>query len=81
MTESIENLILERLQSIRSDIAALASKVVDTLTMRVGSLEEHAAGLCRDLALIHSDTAIMSQRLDHHEPRLERIDKGLELTG
>lgn len=49
--------------------------------MRVGSLEEHAAGLCRDLALIHSDTATMSQRLDHHERRLERIDKGRELTG
>lgn len=56
ITENIENLILEHL---RSDIAALAAKV-DILTMRVGSLEEHVAGLRRDLVLIHGDMAIMS---------------------
>ena len=79
MTEKIENLILEHLRHIRSDIASLSGKV-DTLTMRVGSLEEHTAGMRRDLALIHGDMVIMSQRLDQHERRLERIEKRLELT-
>jgi hypothetical protein len=32
------------------------------------------------LALIHGDMAIISQRLDHHERRLERIEKRLELA-
>jgi LAO/AO transport system kinase len=45
------------------------------------SLEEHVAGLRRDLALIHGDMVGMSQRLDHHERRLERIEKRLELAG
>ena len=49
---NVENLILEHLQSIRGDIASLALKM-DILTSRVGSLEEHVAGLRRDLALIH----------------------------
>jgi len=60
MTENVENLILEHLRNIRSDIASLAVKV-DTLTMCVGSLEEHVAGMRHDLALIHGDMAIMSQ--------------------
>jgi len=46
----------------------------------VGSLEEHVAGLRRDLALIHGDMAAMSQRPDHHERRLEAIEKRLELA-
>jgi hypothetical protein len=58
MADSVENLILEHLRSIRGDIASLAPKM-DILTSRVGSLEEYVAGLRRDLALIHGDTAGM----------------------
>jgi cell division protein FtsB len=58
MGDNVESLILEHLRSIRGDIAALALKV-DTLTTRVASLEEHVAGLRRDLALIHGDMAAM----------------------
>ena len=58
MADNVENLILEHLRSIRGDIASLALKM-DILTSRVGSLEEHVAGLRRDLALIHGDIAGM----------------------
>jgi len=47
MTEELENLILEHLRAIRADIVTLGSKI-DSLTVRVGSLEEHVAGLRRE---------------------------------
>jgi len=43
-------------------------------------LEEHVAGVRRDLGLIHGDMAITNQRLDQHERRLERIEKRLALA-
>jgi hypothetical protein len=80
MTDNVEDLILEHLRGIRSEVASLAAKV-DTLTLRMGSLEEHVAELRRDLTLIHGDLAIMSHRLDLHERRLERIDKASRAGG
>jgi hypothetical protein len=56
LAANVENFILEHLRSIRGDIASLALKV-DTLTSRVASLEEHVAGLRRDLTLIHGQIA------------------------
>lgn len=53
-------MILGHLRSTRGDIASLAVNA-DALTTRVGLLEEHVAGLPRDLALIHGDMAAMSQ--------------------
>jgi len=56
MADNVENSILEHLRSIRGDIASLALEM-DILTSRVGSLEEHVAGLRRDLALVHEEMA------------------------
>ncbi|MGE5152936.1 MAG: hypothetical protein ACM3ST_02870 [Bdellovibrio bacteriovorus] len=79
MPDNLDNRILVHLRGIRSGAAALAAKV-DRLTLRMGSLEEHVAGLRRGLDLFHGDMAIMSHRLDLHERRLERIEKRLELV-
>jgi len=49
MAENIENLILEYLSAIRGNIASL-SNGVDTLTLRVHSLEDHILGMRKDLA-------------------------------
>ena len=79
MTEKLENPILEHLRVIRADIVTLGSKI-DSLTVRVGSLEEHVTGRRRDLALLHGEIAATNQRLDHHEQHLDRIEKRLELA-
>ena len=76
MIENIRNLIIEHLRGLRASLNTVEGKI-DTLTLRVGSLE-HVAGLRRDLALIHGDIAATNQRLDHHEQRLERIEKRLD---
>ncbi len=56
MIENVENLILEHLRGLRASLETVEGKI-DTLTLRVGSLEEHIAGLRRDLALLHGDIA------------------------
>lgn len=71
MTENIENLILEQLRAIRGDIARVERKV-DDLVLRVNSLEQKVGQLHVDLVNIHG-------RLDHHEQRLARIERRLEL--
>lgn len=72
MAENVENLIVEHLRAIRADIAKLSDKA-DMLIQRVGSLERH-------LATLHDDTTGIQLRLDHHEARLDRIERRLELT-
>lgn len=79
MSENVENLILEHLRGIRGSIDKLTVSV-DELRMRTSSLENHVAGLRRDFSLIHDDIAGLQVRLDHHEERLSRIEKRLELT-
>ncbi len=83
MAENTENLILEHLRNLRNDVLTLRAEMhegFNDLKLRVSSIEEHTAGLRRDLALIHGDIANIHQRLDHHEKPLERIERRLELT-
>ena len=72
MTENIENLILEHLPAIRTDIG----QIKDDLSMvaqRITSIETQVAQL-------HLDNAIVHSRIDGVEKRLDRIDRWLELT-
>ena len=80
MTENVENLILEHLRGLRASVDGIDVKI-DTITLRVGSLEEHVAGLRRDPALLHGYIAATNQRFEHHEQSLGRIEKRLELVG
>ena len=50
------------------------------MKLRLGSLEEHVAGLRRDIGLLHSDIAVTHKRLDHHDERMGRIERRLEIT-
>jgi hypothetical protein len=79
MSDNVDNLILEQLRGVRSDVATRAAQV-DALTLRRGPLEARVAGLRRDLAPIHVDMAIMSHRLCLRERRLERIEEPRELV-
>jgi septal ring factor EnvC (AmiA/AmiB activator) len=79
MSDNVENLILEHLRSIRGDIAGLGAKV-DTLTLRVHSLEDHISIMGKSLANLHGDIMITHSRLDQVDARVERIERRLELT-
>lgn len=71
MTEQGENLILEHLRHIRGRVDQLAEDL-DTIKLRLTSLETQVAGL-------HGDNAIAHQRMDRIEARLDRIERRLDL--
>ena len=48
MTDNVENIVLEHLRAIRADIGAIRHDIAD-MKLRLGSLEEHVAGLRRDI--------------------------------
>ncbi len=37
-------------------------------------------GIRRDLGLLHSDIAVTHKRLDHHDERMVRIERRLEVS-
>ena len=76
MNADVENLVLDHLRAIRSDIGELRREFrteLGDLRQRVSSMERHLANLQGDMALVH-------QRLDHLGERVERIERRLELT-
>jgi chromosome segregation ATPase len=80
MTDNVENLILEHLRVMRASIDRVGEAVND-LKLRVGQIEEHLAGMRRDMSMLHADIAITHKRLGGLEGRVERIEKRLELVG
>ena len=74
MADNVTNeLLLEHLKAIRSDIGALREDVAD-LKRRMSSLE-------LAVSHIHGDFAGQSMRIDRVETRLGRIDDRLQLSG
>lgn len=72
MNTETENLVLEHLPAIRSDVGTLRDDMRD-LRQRVSSMERHLVNIQSDVADIH-------QRLDTHGDRLARIERRLELA-
>ena len=79
MNEGVENLILEHLRALRGDMADVSTKI-DTLTLRVHSLEDHVSTMRKDLANLHGDIMITHKRLDQIDERVERIEKRFDLV-
>ena len=50
MTDNVDSLIVEHLRAIRADVGVIRNDITD-MKLRIGSLEEHVAGMRRDLAL------------------------------
>ena len=71
MAEHVESLILEHLRHIRGRVDQMAGDV-DTVKLRLSSLECQAAGL-------RGDNAIAHQRMDRIEGCLQRIERRLDL--
>ena len=72
MTETPENLILDLLRSIRSDVGGLREDMRD-VKRRLSSLE-------MAVSQVHGDFSGQSMRIDRLEHRLERIEHRLDLS-
>jgi hypothetical protein len=68
----LENIVLEHLRAIRNDLLLVRDDLRELKT-RVGHLEEQTASLFGLFALL-------SNRMDRHDQRMERIERRLELT-
>jgi septal ring factor EnvC (AmiA/AmiB activator) len=74
----MENIVLEHLRAIRSDIGAMKDDLRQ-LTTRMGHVEIGVAGLRRDIAHSEQFVAESSVRYDQLRERIERIEKRLEI--
>lgn len=72
MTDETENLVLEHLRHIRSQIGNIGAEVQD-MKLRLSSTERHMGEIQVQLAGVNS-------RLDRHDERLGRIERRLELV-
>ncbi len=72
MTETVSNdLIYALLKNMQTDLGIVKRDVGDC-KLRLGSLEDHTAALVTSVAGVN-------HRLDHHDDRLDRIEKRLGL--
>lgn len=83
MTDNVDNLIIEMLKGLRSEVKEFRSRYeedMDDLKSRMSSLETSMVSVRRDVN--HSDEVDARQQvaLDKIVKRIERIEHRLELT-
>jgi hypothetical protein len=81
--ESIENIVIEQLRNLRSDIAGMRSEMhteFKDIKARLNHLDASTAGSRRDSALAAEDFARQQVSIDSLVERIQRIEKRLELT-
>ncbi|MDB5970111.1 MAG: hypothetical protein JWQ90_2561 [Hydrocarboniphaga sp.] len=74
-----DNLVLEHLRAIRSDVAAMRETQKDH-GYRLTRIEAAMAGLRRDQAADAEGAAHFESRLDRMNERMERIERRLEIA-
>jgi septal ring factor EnvC (AmiA/AmiB activator) len=79
MPENVDNLILEHLRAMRSDITALRDDTREVKS-RLTSLETAVSAMRREIADLYTDVVGQHSRYDRLLERIERIEKRLELT-
>jgi uncharacterized protein involved in exopolysaccharide biosynthesis len=82
ITDNIENLILEQLRGLRSQIAWMQSEMrteFSDVKHRINRLESAAAGIRRDEAGTAEDIARQQATIDRIKERLDGIERRLEL--
>lgn len=72
MAPEVESLLLKHMRAIRAQLDDL-SRGLGELRGPVSSMEHH-------LANVHTDIAMIHQRLDDQGVRLDRIERRLELS-
>jgi septal ring factor EnvC (AmiA/AmiB activator) len=78
MTENVENLILEHLKLMRTELGAVRLRV-DEIHDRLNGLERHVSRIARDDANTYAELIEDRHRVDALVKRLERIERRLEL--
>ncbi|HMG49089.1 MAG TPA: hypothetical protein VK597_00755 [Inquilinus sp.] len=79
MVENVENLILEHLRAVRSDIAALREDTRE-IKARLVRIESGTAGLRRDQASDAETIAHLQAQLDRLREDIDRINRRLDIT-
>jgi hypothetical protein len=82
MPENVDNLILEQLRLVRSDVASMRAETRDSLSdvkARLTTVEGLVAGARRDQALTQEDLYRQQAVIDRITDRLDRIERRLEL--
>lgn len=83
MADNVENLILEHLRALRSEIQTLRSEMhaeFKDLKQRVSSVESAIVTMKRDEADIRGDYVRQQVSIDAIVERLQRIEKRLDLA-
>ena len=83
MNAEIENLVLEQLRAIPTELGDLRREVrteLSDIRQRVSSIERNTANQQGQLANLQGDVALTHQRLDHLGERPERIERRLDLS-
>lgn len=81
--ENIDNLIIEHLKALRSDLAAMRSEMqsdFQDVKGRLNHLESSNASVKRDQALSEDEAARQQLSIDRLVQRIQRIEKRLELA-
>lgn len=81
--DNVENIIIEHLKGLRSDVAGLGSEMHSEfrdVKARLNHLEASVAGARRDSALAAEDFARQQVSIDALAERIQRIEKRLELA-
>ena len=81
--ENVENIIIEHLKSLRSEVAAMRAEVqaeFKDVKARLSHLDSSMAGVRRDGALAAEDFARQQVSIDSLVDRIQRIEKRLELS-
>ena len=83
MTDTVENIIIEHLKSLRSEVAAMRSYVQEEfkdVKHRLGQVEFQMIGTRRDNVSTHEDVYRQQGSIDALKDRLDRIERRLELS-
>ncbi|MDB5758961.1 MAG: hypothetical protein JWM30_2250 [Burkholderia sp.] len=75
---STDNLVIEHLRAIRSEIAAVKADTTDT-RQRVGSVETSIIDMRRNVVHLFEDMAHQQITMDKLLDRVQRIEKRLDL--
>lgn len=81
--ENVENIIIEQLKALRSDIAGMRTEMTTEfkdIKARLNHLDVSVAGVRRDAANGAEDFARQQVSIDNLVERIQRLERRLELT-
>ena len=83
MTENVENIVIEHLKALRSDVQTLRSEMhveFKDVKLRMSSVETAIVSMKHELADTRGDYVRQQVNIDALIERIQRIEKRLELS-